>query len=143
VMRRAVSGGRDRGATDAIGLVLLAPAMIGLAVLVLALGGRVDDRARFRSAAAAAAQAAALERNPADARRAARRVVGVMLEPEDRCDRPSVSFPVSAESGVGTSLGTVTVVLRCRLAGSTSVGQPARTERFEASAGVDLFRERR
>ena len=34
--------GRDRGAADALGLVLIAPAVIGLAILVVALGRGVD-----------------------------------------------------------------------------------------------------
>ena len=55
---------RDRGAADALALVLIAPAVIGLAVLVVMLGRSVDSRAQAQSAAEAAAQAAALERSP-------------------------------------------------------------------------------
>ena len=40
---------RDRGAADALGLVLIAPAVIGLALLVVALGRGVDGAARRRS----------------------------------------------------------------------------------------------
>jgi len=132
--------GRDRGATDALGLVLIAPAMIGLAVLVLALGGRVDDRARLRSAASAAAQAAALERNPADARRAAVAAIEAMAEEDDGCGAPTVDYPTARAADVGTAFGVVTVSMTCRLAGSSRVGVSAESERFSAAATVDLFR---
>ena len=64
----------DRGAADALGLVLIAPVMVGLAILVVSLGRGVDSQAQARSAAEAAAQAAVLERNGHDAEQAALRV---------------------------------------------------------------------
>lgn len=133
---------RDRGAADALGLVLIAPAVIGLAILVVALGRGVDARAQLRSAAAAGAQAAALERNSSDARAAAERVVGSMLVDPDVCPSPptvAVSYP---SAGVG---GRVTVTVSCT--GSNrgiEVVQPgARGETFTASASLDDFRARR
>jgi len=133
---------RDRGAADALGLVLLAPAAIGLAVLVIALGRGVDTRAQVRSAAAAGAQAAALERNSSDAARAATRVVDAMLVDEDACPGGAdvtVSYPG------GPVGGTVTVTVQC--AGSSrgiELVQPgARAEAFTATATVDVFRARR
>ena len=79
---------RDRGAADALALVLIAPAVIGLAVLVVMLGRSVDSRAQAQSAAEAAAQAAALERSPAAADAAARRVAEAMLVDHDSCSTP-------------------------------------------------------
>ena len=58
------SAGRDRGAAEALGLVLIAPVAIGLALLVVFLSRQVDARAQVRTAAESAAQAAAQERSP-------------------------------------------------------------------------------
>jgi hypothetical protein len=134
--------GRDRGAADALGLVLLAPAAIGLAVLVIALGRDVDARAQLRSAAAAGAQAAALERNGAAAALAAERVVAAMLVDRDVCPGGpdvAVNYP-----GVAAG-GTVTVVVRCRGSdrGIELVRSGPRAESFRATATVDPFRARR
>ena len=51
----------DRGSTDALGLALLVPAALGLAVVIIFLGRGVDSRATVQSAAESAAQAAAQE----------------------------------------------------------------------------------
>jgi len=58
----------DDGSSDALGLALIAPAAIGLALVILFLGRGVDSRATVQSAAESAAQAAAQERTPAAAR---------------------------------------------------------------------------
>ena len=76
---------RDRGATDALGLVMIAPAVIGLAILVVALGRGVDARAQLRSAAEASAQAAALERDAGSAAAAAEVVARAMLVDTEAC----------------------------------------------------------
>lgn len=132
---------RDRGATDALGLVLLAPAAIGLAVLVIALGRGVDARAQIRSAAAAAAQAAALERSAPEAQAVAERVAAAMLTDADVC--PS-GPTVVVEYPVGQRGGTVWATVSCE--GSNrgiEVVQPtARDGSFRASATVDEFRAR-
>lgn len=137
---------RDRGAADALGLVLIAPVAIGLAVLVVALGRDVDARAQVRSAAAAGAQAAALERNAADADRAAKRVVGAMLIDHDACPAPDVSvdFPVVPADGVGIAFGTARVTIRCDVSsgGLELVRSERAGEVFTASASVDFFRSR-
>lgn len=139
-MRRV---GRDRGAADALGLVLIAPAAIGLAVLVIALGRDVDARAQVRSAAAAGAQAAALERTAADAERATRRVVGAMLG-GDGCRQPAITvvYPPVPAATSGISSGTVEVTVRCTVSnrGIELVRPDDRTQVATATASIDFFR---
>lgn len=136
----------DRGAVDALGLVLIAPVAIGLAVLVVMLGRGVDARAQVRSAAAAGAQAAALEFDRDAAQRAARTVVEAMLVDADACRGPSVevAYPVGSSAGAGTAFGTVRVTVRCDVSGRglELVGGDGRVEEFTATASVDLFRIR-
>ena len=137
---------RDRGAADALGLVLIAPVAIGLAVLVIALGRGVDARAQVRSAAAAGAQAAALERNPSEAERAATAVVAAMLVDGDACASPdvTVAYPSTPPPGTATAFGTVRVTVRCSVSdrGLELLGTGPGTEAFTAAATIDLFRAR-
>ena len=129
---------RDRGAADALALVLIAPAVIGLAVLVVMLGRSVDSRAQAQSAAEAAAQAAALERSPAAADAAARRVAQAMLVDHDSCSTPSVRVDTTAfRPG-----GEVRVSIRCAAAarGIEAVRRSARSFAAEAVAHIDEFR---
>ena len=85
----------DRGSSDALGLALLTPAAIGLAVVIVFLGRGVDSRATVQSAAESAAQAAAQERSPATAVAAAEDVGQAMLVDPSSCASPSVSVDVS------------------------------------------------
>ena len=82
--------GSDRGSSDALGAALLAPAAIGLALVILFLGRGVDGRATVQSAAESAAQAAAQERTPAAAIAAAQQVGGAMLVDVTSCSDPTV-----------------------------------------------------
>lgn len=136
----------DRGAADALGLVLIAPVAIGLAVVVIALGRGVDARAQVRSAAAAGAQAAALERGPAEADRAARSVVEAMLVDADACATPvvTVDYPSAPSDAAPNSYGTVRVTVRCVVSGRglELAGVGPRDEAFTATASIDLFRAR-
>ena len=130
--------GRDRGAADALGLVLIAPAVVGLALLVVALGRGVDARARAQSAAESAAQAAALERDVASADAAARRVAESMLVADDSCRRPSVLVDTSGfRPG-----GEVRVTIECQASTrAVEVVQSAdRPHRATAVARIDWFR---
>ena len=137
---------RDRGAADALGLVLIAPVAIGLAVLVVMLGRGVDARAQVRSAAAAGAQAAALETDRTAADRAARAVITAMLVDSDACRSPGVevAYPTGSASAPSIAFGTVRVTVRCGVSGRglELVGGGSRTETFTATAPVDLFRVR-
>jgi Flp pilus assembly protein TadG len=129
---------RDRGAADVLGLVLLAPAAVGLALLVVALGRGVDSRAQTQSAAEAAAQAAALERTPAAADAAARRVAAAMLVDGDSCSSPSVSV----DTRQFVAGGLVRVAIECGVSnrGIESIPGPRRATRAEAVAHLDEFR---
>jgi hypothetical protein len=136
--------GHDRGAADALGLVLIAPAVIGLAILVIALGRGVDARAQIRSAAEAGAQAAALERDAGSATIAANRVARAMLVDSDACTDPAltVRYPRSGGLASGLSVGLVEVTIECEVSnrGIEVVQAGSRHEAVTAVASVDLFR---
>ena len=129
---------RDRGAADALALVLIAPAVIGLALLVVMLGRSVDSRAQAQSAAEVAAQAAALERSPDAASRAAQRVAAAMLLDRDSCAEPVVIVDTSA-FGPG---GEVRVAVECHAArrGIEAVQRSTRSFVARAVAHIDEFR---
>lgn len=135
---------RDRGAADALGLVLIAPAVIGLAILVVALGRGVDARAQVRSAAEASAQAAALERDAGSATVAANNVARAMLVDSDGCSDPAVvvAYPQPGSPASGISVGLVEVTIRCEVSNrGIEVVQPgARQQAVTAVASVDFFR---
>ena len=86
---------RDAGSSDALGLALLTPAAIGLALVIVFLGRGVDRRATVQSAAESAAQAAAQERTGAAAVAAAEEVGRAMLVDPSSCSAPQVSVDLS------------------------------------------------
>ena len=85
----------DGGSSDALGLALLTPAAIGLALAVLFLGRGVDSRATVQSAAESAAQAAAQERSGMAAVAAAEEVGRAMLIDRSSCSAPEVAVDLS------------------------------------------------
>lgn len=107
-------GRSDRGSADALGLALLTPAAIGLAVVIVFLGRGVDSRATVQSAAEAAAQAAAQERSPSAAVAAAEAVGAAMLVDGSSCSEPQVQVDTSAF----TPGGQVTVTVSCTVSSS-------------------------
>jgi len=133
---------RDRGAAEALGLVLLAPAVIGLALLVVSLGRRVESEAQVRTAAEAAAQAAALERTHAAGALAAERVAREMLVNDKTCDDLTVSVPNEPGRGVGMRAGLIEVTVRCTQGNDgLEVVQPNDVvQAATAFATVDRFR---
>ncbi len=136
---------RDRGAADALGLVLVAPAVLGLALLVVALGRGVDARAQVRSAAESAAQAAALERNPEAASTAARRAADAMLGDSSNCNDPSVvTVYQPPASSPNVEVGIVRVTITCEVSdrGVEVIGR-SYDESVTAVASIDVFRARR
>lgn len=129
---------RDRGAADALALVLIAPAVAGLALLVVMLGRSVDSRAQAQSAAEAAAQAAALERSPGAASGAAQRVAAAMLVDRDSCAAPVVRVDTAAfRPG-----GEVRVSVECHAVGRgiEPVQRSTRSFVAVAVAHIDEFR---
>jgi Flp pilus assembly protein TadG len=130
---------RDSGASDVLSLVLIAPAMIALALVVIFLGRQVDAQAQVRSAAEAAAQAAALQRSPGQADAAARRTVAAMLVDTDTCLRPQVTVGLSRF----VAGGSVSVEVACEVStrGVVATGAPRRVFSATAVARLDAYRE--
>lgn len=137
---------RDRGAADALGLVLIAPAVLGLALLVVALGRGVDATAQVRSAAESAAQAAALERSPEAAGSAAQRAADAMLAASPNCNDPMVATiyepPPASTSGVDVGFVRVTITCQVSNRGVEVINRPY-DETVTAVATIDFFRARR
>lgn len=133
---------RDRGAAEAYGLVLLAPAVIGLALLVVSLGRSVESEAQVRTAAEAAAQAGALERTHAAARSAAERVAAEMLVDATTCSDRLVSVPNAPERGIGMVAGMIEVTIACTVPnnGVEEVQESDIVRSATAYATVDQFR---
>jgi Flp pilus assembly protein TadG len=130
---------RDRGAADALGLALIAPAAIGLAVVIVFLGRGVDSRATVQIAAESAAQAAAQERTVVAARVAAERIGTTMLVDRTSCESPEVVVDVS-DFRPG---GQVAVTVSCTVSGAglELVGPPqSEPTRATAFATIDPFR---
>ena len=130
---------RDRGAADVLGLVLIAPAALGLAILILWIGRQVDTDAQVQAASSAAAQAAARQRTPAAALAAARTTVAAMLVDVKACPGgPSVLID-TADFRPG---GAVTVTVSCSPQRSDVALAAPRAATFtaEATASIDAFR---
>lgn len=121
--RRPRTGSSDRGSADALGLALVAPAAIGLALVIVFLGRHVDSRATVQSAAEAAAQAAAQERSVTAAVAAAEQVGAAMLIDDASCSSPLV---VVDTAGFGPG-GVVAVTVSCTVSadGVELIGPPA------------------
>ena len=127
---------RDRGAADALGLVVIFPAMLGLALLVLFLGRQTDTRSQVQAAADAAAQAAALSRTEDGAVGAASRAAAAILTDRSACPQgPDVS--IDAASWAAGGRVTVTVACSPSRAGFAPLTPPARTFTATATAQID------
>lgn len=137
---------RDRGAADALGLVLIAPAVLGLALLIIALGRGVDAKAQVRSAAESAAQAAALERSPEAAGAAAERAAAAILADSSNCNDPTVitAYQPPPAGATDVEVGVVRVTITCEISnrGVEVINQPY-DETVTAVATIDFFRARR
>lgn len=138
--RRAPREGhaRDRGSADALGLALLVPAALGLAIVIVFLGRSVDGRATVQSAAESAAQAAAQERSAGAAIAAAESVGAAMLVDDTSCADPSVAVDTSAfRPG-----GQVAVTVSCSVStgGIELISPPATGSSATAFAAIDPLR---
>ena len=128
---------RDRGAADALGLVVMFPAMLGLALLVLFLGRQVDTRSQVQTAADSAAQAAALQRDGGAAVGVRRSVPRRTCSPTGRAcaDGPQIAI----EAGEWVPGGRVTVTVSCSPSrdGFAAIAAPARRLTASSSASID------
>jgi Flp pilus assembly protein TadG len=129
---------RDRGAADALGLVLIAPAILGLALLVIHLGRQVDANAQVRTAAESAAQAAALQRSSGRATAVAVDTATAMLTDPDTCAAPTVATDTSRFAPGGTVSVTVTCGVSAR--GVEVVARSGSRRSATAVATVDPYR---
>ena len=131
-------GAGDEGSSDALGMALIAPAALALAIAVLFISRGVDSRATAQSAAEAAAQAAAQQRNRGDAQVAAQRVGAAMLTDPSTCASPSVRLDGSFAPGETIS---VTVSCSTSTAGIELVpSAPTSPQEYTAFAVIDPFR---
>ena len=130
---------RDQGEANALGLVLIAPVAVGLAMLILWTGRKVDTDAQVQAASSAAAQSAARQRTPASAVAAAQSTAQAMLTDVKACAGGPL---VSVDAANFHPGGDVTVVVTCsperndlRLSGGASV-----TFAASSTAAIDAYR---
>ena len=136
---RGDHGRLDRGEANALGLVLIAPVAMALAILILWIGRQVDTDAQVQAASSAAAQAAARQRTPAAAVAAARTTAAAMLTDAKACaEGPSVSIDTS-DFRAG---GAVTVVVSCspRRSDLLLAQPPSATFTAASTASIDTYR---
>lgn len=129
----------DHGEANALGLVLIAPVAVGLAMLILWIGRKVDTDAQVQAASSAAAQAAALQRSPFTAAAAAQSTAVLMLTDVQACSGgPNVSIDTS-QFHPG---GQVTVVVGCSPQRADLVLARPGPVMFSASstASIDTYR---
>jgi Flp pilus assembly protein TadG len=85
----------DSGSSDALGMALIAPVALGLAIVILFLGRGVDSRATVQVAVESGAQAAAQERTRSAAVAAGTAAAAAMLVDEHTCAAPRVRVDTS------------------------------------------------
>ena len=128
----------DRGTSDALGLALIAPAALGLALVVLSLGRQVDSRATAQIAAESGAQAAAQERTPAAAVGAATEAARSMLTDSLTCAAPTVSVDTTRFAAGGVV--AVTVTCTASSSGLEPIDASPSSSSATAYATIDPFR---
>lgn len=138
-MTTSARGRGDRGAADALGLALIAPAALALALVILLIGRGVDSRAVTQNAAEAAAQAAARERSLSAARVAATRVGELMLVDDTTCADPSV-VTTAVAGFVPGEVVSVTVSCTSTTRGLELLGASSSRAAATAYAVIDTFR---
>ena len=130
----------DRGATEALGLVLMTPVMIAAAVALIWISRQVDTQAQVHTAVEAAAQAAALQRSPTGADSSARALAAEMLLRSDLCESLLVGVDLS---GFGPG-GQVSVEIECKVSvsglGAVTLNQPTVIS-ARATATIDRFKQ--
>ena len=129
----------DRGAAEVVAAIMIAPVVVGFAVLVFFLGRQVESRASVRTAADSAAQAAARQRDPTAADAAARQTAIDMLGDSSTCaGGPTVIVDLSNfRPG-----GIVAVDIACATGSDdlAAVAAPSRTFTGHGAAVIDTYR---
>ena len=128
----------DRGNGEVLGLVLFFPVMIGLALMVLWLGRKVDAGAQVRAASEAAAQAAARQRTAAAGQRAAQQTAANMLTTGACAGAASVSVNTAGWRPGGQVQVTVSCAPSRR--GMELLAPAPATLRATATATIDQYR---
>lgn len=128
----------DRGGSEALGLALIAPAALGMAIVILFLGRGVDSRATVQIAAESGAQAAAQERTTARAITAGQSAARAMLVDEQTCTNPRVAVDVSAFQPGGEV--AVTVICSVSTDGLEMIRPQAQVLTATAFATIDPLR---
>jgi hypothetical protein len=129
----------DRGSGEVVAVILIAPVVVAFVVLVFFLGRQVDSRAAVRTAAEAAAQAGARQRDPASAAAAARSTVTDMLTDPSTCEGgPDIAVDLT-DFRPG---GSVRVSVTCQINNGdlTALAPPERRYTGLATAVVDTYR---
>jgi hypothetical protein len=130
----------DRGATEALGLVLMTPVMMAAAVALFWISRQVDTQAQVHTTVEAAAQAAALQRSPVAADTSARKIASEMLLRSDLCE----SLLVGVDLGGFGPGGQVSVEIVCKVSvsglGAAALNQPTVIS-ARATATIDRFKQ--
>jgi Flp pilus assembly protein TadG len=129
----------DRGESNVLGLVLIAPAALVVALLVLWVGRVTDTEAQVQAASAAAAQAAARQRSPMAAEVSARATAAAMLTDSAACGGGA---QVSVDSSRWRPGGQVVVTVSCvpDRTDLAALAPDARELTGTASATIDPYR---
>lgn len=129
----------DRGESNVLGLVLIAPAALVVALLVLWVGRVTDAEAQVQAASAAAAQAAARQRSPLAAEASARATAAAMLTDAAACTGGAT---VSVNSSGWRPGGQVSVTISCvpDRADLSALAPAARRLTGTATAAIDPYR---
>lgn len=135
---------REQGSV-AIEAAIIGPALLVLFVLIIAAGRLAGAHSSIDNAAANAARAASIARDPGQARSDAIAAAKTTLNGGTACPSPTVSVDTS---GFGTPAGTVGVVrvqVTCVVPMSDLTGLPtggARTVTADAESVIDTYRVR-
>ena len=131
---------RDAGNSEALGVVLIFPAILAFAILIIFLGRQVDTVSEVQNAAEAGAQAAARQRTPTEGVAAAEATVKAMLSDDVDCaGGAGVALHASGAWAPGSNV-TVTVSCTPRTDDLALIAAPKRTLHGSSTALIDTYR---
>lgn len=131
---------RDAGNSEALGVVLIFPAILAFAILIIFLGRQVDTVSEVQNAAEAGAQAAARQRTPTAGIAAAEATVKVMLADDVDCAGGADVALNAAGAWAPGSQVTVTVTCTPRTDDLALIPAPKRTLHGASTALIDTYR---